>query len=103
MATNYPHYPISPRKPTKGNDVWSSASPLNEARALLEMYKRGLPVDAIRALIRVTEKERVELQEFARENPALAKRIETCIAYRGEVEEIFDRLVRRSNSKEKAA
>ena len=103
MATNYPHYPISPRKPTKGNDVWSSASPLNEGRALFEMYRRGMDADAIRDLIRVTEKERVELQEFARENPALAKRIETCVRYRGEVEEVFDRLVRRLNSKEKAA
>ena len=94
--------PEAKRAKTQGNDFWHQPSPLNEAAGLFTLFKNGMPEGEIRTLINVTPKERVELEGFAREYPALASRIRACLLFRQETLEIFNRMIKRFE-KEKAA
>ena len=75
------------------SEAWASAPPQQEARSCLQIARSNGGITHMRELIAVSEGERAELLAWAVEEPTLASKIVTAIAYREEILREFEKLL----------
>lgn len=84
------------------NSWGSLPSAVAEARSMVGLVQ-FLGADAVRSLISITDKEKTELREWARQEPLLRERIEDCIRFRERVLVLFEKLLDRQETEKESS